>query len=282
MRLLAGVLALSMLAGCLASDGDGCVEPAMLHTPWVEGVYAQTDVEQPWDTVVLRVGDGSGTPTVEPAGQVDEAAFGDGHFTRLRVEPTPSASQLELAYVLDDCDGRRAGTLKWPLMDPKEGRAAMPGQGVHVMTAGFWENGTLFYTNIEELDDSSWPRAAWYAWDGATPLPVYVYDEDRAEQPAAWKDPFGATPLAGATGLGYFTTIPGFNEALKGLSTTTTRVVRLSPEEAYTRDGNEEHPLYGDALVFYIKALRVVDLPCPPAMGGVCSMPGLLSNGRDG
>jgi hypothetical protein len=136
----------------------------------------------------------------------------------------------------------------------------------------------MFYTNLQSYDGSPWPRAAWYAWEGADPLPVYVYDQDRSEQPPEWKgvgqnvgspgtpaDPAaqGAAGLVDSSlGIGYFTTIKGFNEALKGLTTTTTKVVVIPPEDAYTRDGNEEHPLYGETLVFLIHVDEVHDQPC--------------------
>jgi FKBP-type peptidyl-prolyl cis-trans isomerase 2 len=87
----------------------------------------------------------------------------------------------------------------------------------------------------------------------------------------AWEDPQMGTPIEGTIpGLGYYTTIPGFNDALKGLSTNTVHVVRLAPEQAYTRSGNEKHPLYGDALVFYIKVVDVVDAPCPLEAARIC------------
>jgi hypothetical protein len=149
------------------------------------------------------------------------------------------------------------------------------------MTAGFYENGTLFYTNIPEIHaNPAWPRPSWYAWGGSNPLPVYVYDQDRTEKPAYWTasttgTPAGA-PTNNATAWNYFTTIAGFNEALKGLSTNTVRVARLAPEEAYTRPGSESHPLYGAPLVFYIKVLEVVDFPCPSGVpAAACNTPDL-------
>jgi hypothetical protein len=151
-------------------------------------------------------------------------------------------------------------------------QTAEAGKGTHVLTAGFWPNGTLFYTNIAHLHQSAWPRAGWYAWEGSDPLPVY--GSDRAEQPAWWKDPQAGTPAEGTVpGLGYFTTIPGFNEALQGLSTGGTTVAVVPPDMAYTRAGYEDHPLYGDTLVFVIRALDVVDLPCPMQVPHVVCSP---------
>lgn len=167
-----------------------------------------------------------------------------------------------------------------------EGDLAQVGQGVRVLTAGFWENGTLFYTNIEGIDASDVPRAGWYAWGGADPLNVYVYDQDRAERPAHWGRPTSQIPPQGApiddvvlqaasieasVGIGYSTTIRGFNEALKGLSTTTSRVVHIAAEDAYTQPGNEDHVLYGDDVIFILFAMDVVATPCPGTLD--CDLP---------
>ncbi|MFA5944823.1 MAG: hypothetical protein WC876_10200 [Candidatus Thermoplasmatota archaeon] len=271
-------LVAGLVSGCVGLDEPGCdqtTEPR-LRTPWVDGSYLRTDPDGTWDTVMLQSGPAQDPGvSVGPGGwSVDVerlSAAGDSNFSVLRVTPGASAGVLDVAYAHDHCDGITTGTITWDLAEPRMGDAAEPGQGVHVYTAGFFENGTLFYTNIKALDHDDWPRIDWYAWEGDAPLPVYVYDEDRTEQPAVWKDPQAGTPLEGTVpGLGYYTTIPGFNEALKGLSTNTVRVVHLAPEEAYTRAGNEEHPLYGDALVFYIKVVEVVSLPCPMDAAGVC------------
>jgi hypothetical protein len=275
--LVAAAVALVLAAGCVAPGQRACAD-ATLMTPWVDEGYLHTDPAQPWDTVVLGSAGAESWLSATPAGwhatsERLSPPGEDGNFSLLRAEPGTGPGHLELDYVLDGCEGALGGTLSWDLMAPMEGDAAQPGQGAHVYTAGFWENGTLFYTNIAALDHSDWPRAGWYAWEGEEPLPVYVYDEDRSEQPSTWKDPQAGTPLAGTVhGLGYFTTIPGFNEALKGLSTSTVRVVRMEPEEGYTRAGNEEHPLYNATLVFYIKVVDVVELPCPLGVAKACGL----------
>lgn len=301
MRLLAAAFAVILTAGlpgCFSLFVE-CDEPGPwpVATPLVEGTHLGTDPDQTWDTLLFDPGYGgpgnaSLTPAVTPAswsvgvhaitpnGTRDSAGAAPA-LSILRVEPGAGSGQLTVRKSVDveidgECHSGRGGTIAWDLMEPQSGSSARAGQGVHVMTAGFWENGTLFYTNIAEINaDPDWPRAGWYTWEGADPLPVYVYDADRGEQPATWTDPQAGTPVAGSVSdVGYFTTIPGFNEALKGLSTTTTRVVRLAPEEAYTRPGNEEHDLYGDAIVFYIKVLDVVDFPCPQWVdAGFCRVP---------
>lgn len=305
----AAVMALllaGLVAGCLGEEA-ACPEADLaVLTPLVAAEHMQTDPAQAWQTVVLAPGNGS---RVAGNGTIDAMALeytawpqgwdahgrtlspaGEGPvFQAVTVSAKAgSAGGLDLAYGFAVADGRcrsgPGGTLAWSLAEPEPGAAAQPGQGVHVMTAGFFENGTLFYTNIHELDgDARWPRIDWYAWEGGEPLPVYVYDEARTEQPAHWTDPQAGTPLAGTVpGVGYFTTIPGFNDALHGLSTRTTRVVHLTPEEGYTRPGNEEHPLYGHPLVFYIKVLDVVDVPCPAfaAEAVPCSVQQVAETGR--
>jgi hypothetical protein len=132
------------------------------------------------------------------------------------------------------------------------GEAASPGHGVQVLTAGFWTNGTLFYTNMQRVhDDPQLRRAGWYEWEGADPLLVYVYNETRTEIPPRYN------------ASGFVTTIPGFNAALKTIFVGTSFVAYLPPEAAYTRPGNEAHPLFGDPLVFYIEITDVVAVPCP-------------------
>lgn len=227
------------------------------------------------NTTALDDGSGgaSGGPQ-HPAEEADGAwdKTGGTGFSVLRVSPGPGKGRLDLAYSFDRCDGAKVGTITWDLAEPERGDHAEPGQGVHVYTAGFLEDGTLFYTNIKAIDHDDWPRTDWYAWEGGDPLPVYVYEEDRSEEPLYWEDPQSGTPAAGTVpGLGYYTTIPGFNDALKGLSTNTVRVVRMEPEQGYTRAGNEDHPLYGEPLVFYIKVEAVVPVPCPMPTAWLCS-----------
>lgn len=285
------VASLVGLSGC-ASWAD-CSDPGVwsVATPEVPLDYLRTDPTQSWDTLLLQP-DHLGPGTTSLRLELDAASWDlqqqrltpsavAGNLSLVRVDPGMGPGTLVADYAVADeiegaCKTGNGGKFTWHLAEPEMGDTAGVGQGVHVMTAGFWENGTLFYTNIAEIDtDPAWPKAGWYAWEGAAALPVYVYGSDRSEQPLHWTDLQAGTPLAGTVpGLGYFTTIPGFNEALKGLSTTTTRVVHLAPEEAYTRPGNEDHPLYGDALVFYIKVLDVVDFPCPLWVdAGFCRLP---------
>lgn len=209
---------------------------------------------------------------------------GERHFGAVRVAPAEAEPGFILHFrvgepgLLDGCAASGGLSINWGA-HPTEGRAAQAGQGAHVWYAGFWENGTLFDTNLQDLDvGSGWPKAGWYEGGHWDPIPVYVYDQDRSEQPPHWRSPFAGTPAAGSpadeqAGAGYFTTIKGFNEAVKGLPVGSRQVFHLAPEDAYTLPGREDHPLYGDALVFLVEVEDVVDVPCPepPALQGACS-----------
>ncbi|HUR61645.1 MAG TPA: hypothetical protein VM286_04705 [Candidatus Thermoplasmatota archaeon] len=182
-----------------------------------------------------------------------------------------------IRYGADSCSGYGGFTHNLAFV-ADEGMILTAGHGTHAFYAGFWENGTLFETNIEDFDHSDWPRAGWYESIPYDPLPVYIYDQARSEQPAHWKAPPGVpasgTPVDGpvgtatsAPGLGYYTTIKGFNDNLKGLSTTSARVFRMDAKDAYP-EGTPNNPLAGDNLVFYVYLQDVVDYPCPtPAAG---------------
>ncbi|MEA3203289.1 MAG: hypothetical protein QOI63_964 [Thermoplasmata archaeon] len=271
--LLAGLLGLS-LAGCLQAPDCPVPEQAKVLTLPVPMAYLATDPGQPWDTVALAwpSPDAGAVRYQVDAGwnvSVERYASGGPVLERLRVQPGAGPATLTRAWSLAHDEAARSGSLAWDLRPPAAGMVAQPGMGVRVMAAGFWENGTLFYTNIPQVDQAAWPRAAWYAWSGADPLAVYVYGQDRGERGALWSASTAGTaagPVTGnATAWDYATTIPGFNAALKGLSLNTARVVRVAPEDAYTVAGKERHPLYGAALVFYIKLVAVETLPCPDA-----------------
>ena len=125
------------------------------------------------------------------------------------------------------------------------------GVGVLVRTAGFWVNGTTFYTNDARVhEDPAIPKGYLGEYAGDDPLPVYVYADGERTMPKRYYD------------AGYYTTIAGFNQALRDVAVGAPRAAYLTPEEGYTRLGNERHPLHGDALVFWITALEIVDLPC--------------------
>lgn len=283
MRSMACVVALFVAgAGCMGSDSDAsrCGDTALdswtaYDTTWPGDQGApqapETDPRQPWETVVAVRG-GLQPSFVGDGGSV--LVLGDGS-DRLAVLSTPVPPEgFAMQWEGDDgvaCPALPAYT--WDLAAPAEGELVEVGSGALVRTAGFWENGTLFYTNIAQIDDGDWPRAGWYGFASGEPLQVYVYDKERDEIPPQWGDADGGLPIAAPAGspTEYFPTIPGFNEALKGLSTTTTIVAHLSPEEAYTRPGNEQHPLYGDALVFLIHVEAAADRPCPAAAQGSAS-----------
>lgn len=160
-------------------------------------------------------------------------------------------------------DCQDAGLTRWSvgLAEPQAGDTVETGKGVLVHTVGLWTNGTSFYTNLDRFHErEDLPKGYLGEYGGGDPLKVYVYDESPDEMPRRYEE------------AGYAVTIPGFNEALKGMSTTAPRTAYLTPEEGYTREGNEDHDLYGDALVFYIEAVEVVEEPCT-VPEPVCDVP---------
>ena len=259
-----------------------------MDDPW----HPESDPRQPWQSVAVMRGE----PELDLFSEADPATVewlgasnGTGNETlRLAIVSAAPGGRIQTGTMADGVDCRWFGGPGWDLSNEREGATVEVGGGALVRTAGFLEDGHLFYTNIADIEEAepAWPRVDWYAWEedpvwGSEPLPVYVYDQDRREQPGSWKGLAGnaadANTAAGspvempselgaadaAAGLGYFTTIPGFNEALKGLSTSTLRVAHIPPELGYTRPGNEDHPLYGEPLVFVIQVVAVADAPCP-------------------
>jgi hypothetical protein len=288
--LAVALVAFLSLAGCLGVGPDEVCSRPQVSLAWVPGdtqgagvLSEPTDPDQDWDALFSI----QTTATVElnvatwPAGwNLDAARLGSTNSSLYRARLTPTrlpqagAFNVEWASTHDGECYEMVRSSSVTLAEPSPGSVASVGQGAMVYTAGFWENGTLFYTNMPDVDRSVWPRAGWYAWEGGDALPVYVYGSSRDEEPAYWSACPPSPPSDGSCAWNYFTTIEGFNEALKGLSTNTARVVHIPPEKAYTLPGREDHPLYGDALVFYIRLVAVHDVPCgpdePPAL---CQMP---------
>lgn len=281
-------LALLPLAGCMAPADCPSAAAPRLVAPQVGSDFTATDGRQPWDTLVLQdapadeamAANVSAMPYEWPAWVTPMGNATAGPILlRVRAQPGSSTSaNVTLAWAAtveqQGCRSGQSGHLRWTLAAPEAGAVARAGAGVRVLTAGFLEDGTLFYTNIETVNnDTRWTHAPIYSWAGAAPLPVYVYDHDRAERSTAWSATTGGSPLGPATGnmtaWNYYTTIPGFNDALKGLSTNTVRVVRLAPEQAYTDANHTTHPLYGLPLIFLIKLVAVEELPCTD-LGPVC------------
>lgn len=308
MRAAAALLIVALLAGCTSAPAPK--DPVLCDAP-------------SWDvtkSLLIRPrGDGSVDPTLESdllkvfwdrpgnfslapwnetgtdytlQAQMSTSGFGNAShgLMHVRFPAFEARDEVFLGFgwleQVETPSCRRTVPLQWGMhAGTYEGTRPAPGKGTHVLTAGFLEDGRLFYTNMAEVDASGAPRVDWYEWSGADPLPVYVYDQDRSEQPPHWKAPSRLAPpnpgspalqtAEGEAGVGYFTTIKGFNEALKTMSTTTQRVVRIAPADAYTLPGYEEHPLYGEALVFVIDVVDVVDAPCPATLPDCPSVPGL-------
>jgi hypothetical protein len=296
-------LLLALAAGCV---GDGHVVcPARdggTFLPPPDGGPATVDPRVPADLPVLVSGlnaslapqvvaqaHGQAAPhAAVPLERTEFNATGPQRLERLRFQPADLALSGGLTIGMGVNDTRlprrcgEAGGLSFGAgAVQRQGRLLAPGHGAHVWYAGFWENGTLFETNIAAFDHAAWPKAGWYQSIPYTPLAVYVYDQARSEEPADWKGAgqtihgsaaagtpvegpaqTAASPVDATLGLGYYTTIQGFNDGLKGLSTEGARVLRMDAKDAYPA-GTANNPLAGANLVFYVRLADVVDAPCP-------------------
>lgn len=192
------------------------------------------------ETVSYRQDPGSGRA---PEGPQARLAGGEAHAWLLNVHRADDAPGVAVAPVVDGTP-RPDQALHVALAHRQAlGKPVSPGDHVRTVTVGVWTNGTAFYTNSPVLlQDPDFPAGGHIdrqaALDEAAPLDVYVYDLDRSEQPAASKDTC------------HFTTVPGYNDLLKHQAEGGAGVRFLAPGEGYTRPGNEDHFLYGDALVF--------------------------------
>lgn len=134
-----------------------------------------------------------------------------------------------------------SSTLRWTVTDVGAGTPVVPGDHVQTVTVGVWLNGTSFYSNAAgALKDPGFPHGPGWTTpqDDTAPLPAYVYDADASEQPA------------GSMDTCHYAMIAGYNGLMKTQAEGSTNVALLRPEAAYTAEGREEHPLYGDSLVF--------------------------------
>ncbi len=200
----------------------------------------------------LRPGAGSTALTVQLA--PNETGFGGIHAEHDNATLTATLTQAE------PCQGEPTASEPVELAEPTEAERGEGGRGVLVHTVGWWTNGSSFYTNLDRYHDDPATPKGYADYSGGEALPVYVYNESGEEMPPRYER------------AGYVTTIPGFNEALKGIPTTGALLAYLEPEQAYTRPGNEDHPLYGDVLIFYIEAVEVTTVPCEVPQP-VCDIP---------
>lgn len=200
----------------------------------------------------------------EPSGLAHAVAPGGLAFGAMAADASNPAGlvfQAELAG--EACGESGLGVVSAPLAPERERPVGEVGKGVLVRTGGFWTNGTSFYTNHAGVHETPGiPKGYLGDYAGAEPLKVYVYAEGEERPPLRYQQ------------AGFLVTIPGFNAALVGLPEGVARVALLAPEDAYTREGREGHPLHGDAILFWIEVDEVVDIPCtlpaPP-----CDLPGL-------
>lgn len=284
--IVAGLLLALLLPGCFAFPGQNCPSTAPFTATELPLEASDHRALAAWSTVFrtdVPVDNATLAPSVFldlPEQSVTLPRMLSPQFGRLDAA-TPG--EVALAWRPED----------WPLCpmvaafktnveaSANTGSPPTAGQGAHVWYAGFWTNGTMFGTNIPTLDHSDWPRAGWYASSAGEPLRVYVYASSRSEEPVYWKSSASAyasntpgTPLDqgaesaasafdGAAGVGYYTTIKGFNDGLKLANGRAASVIEIAAKDAYTQPGREKHPLYGSDLVFLVIIQDVVPAPCP-------------------
>jgi hypothetical protein len=281
--LLAPVLALAALSGCAATNELlGCKgvnvstfthasttaglerasdQPVSIGA-WVEN-YNDRPVEASLSTepAGTDLATGNATSAEDPTARViDDRGRGDFGFFPLEV-PTPENGSIEVTVQTAGagggqgseqvCDVTSKTTRTLEVAEPEAAAVAQGGKGAIVHTVGWYTDGDPFFHTMDRYVEAEGPPAVpSLGSTGGEPLKVYVYNESSDEMPERYNE------------SGYNTTIPGFNEALKGQATTGGNLAFLEPEEAYTREGTEDHPLYGDELVFYIEVVEVRTVPC--------------------
>lgn len=200
------------------------------------GPIAETTGDAP-QTAFLPVRMENGTPTPSPAAYIGAGA--SALFLTQILDVGADQADVRLDVLASSSRGAGVERLHWSVAQAEGGRPAAPGDHVQTVTVGVYLNGTSFYTNIAELDQDPAFVRSYAATDfGADPLPIYVYGDDRREQPA------------GSADQCHFTTIKGYNRLLLTQAEGSTNVKLLRPDQAYTVEGNEGHFLYGQGLVF--------------------------------
>ncbi|MGQ0536286.1 MAG: FKBP-type peptidyl-prolyl cis-trans isomerase [Methanobacteriota archaeon] len=149
------------------------------------------------------------------------------------------------------------------VVDPPP-EALSPGLGAKVRTVGFYDNGTVFYTNMAGVVENAGLRFHRLGDEPADTDPLKVYVGGRRGTPPP--EPYNAS--------GYRPVIQGFDERLRGMRAGETRFVHIAPEKAYTQPGNEDHVLYGEPLNFLVEVVSVDDLGGPDCGLPVCLPPG--------
>lgn len=170
-------------------------------------------------------------------------APGEGTMFLAKVDSYVSSNVTARFLATDPLNGEvfyEPHSIDWSIVETTAQPLTTPSTLVQTTTVGFWINGTSFYTNSAQLlADPAFPVGGDVDRNGATEtLPIYVYDNANSEQPYGNADNC------------YFTTIPGYNELLKNQAGLSTGVTFMQPSQGYTVEGNEDHPLFGDALVF--------------------------------
>ncbi|MGB1697746.1 MAG: hypothetical protein ACPHK8_05055 [Thermoplasmatota archaeon] len=281
MRWIVALLIAGTLAGCASPDAEEAFEPAPFPLEVYRHAWTGSDVfvpgvphglafsvHNPTDKEV-SVGllmDGHESMLMGPLGltsgdtpittwlsvRVDAEgnrgvgrvlAPGEGTMFLAKVDSYVSTNVSAQFLATDPLDGEvlyESHTLEWAIVETTPQALVTPGTLVQTTTVGLWINGTSFYTNSAQLlADPMFPAGGIVDRNGGTEtLPIYVYENANSEQPYGNADNC------------YFTTIPGYNGLLKSQAGLSTGVTFMQPSQGYTVEGNEGHPLFGDALVF--------------------------------
>lgn len=273
MRLLAPIALIVLLAGCVEPSSPVEVTPYYLLNaaepgrPTEFAFHLRSTSPFKQDDLAVRF-EGPEGWAFEPESETVVLRGKDTSSLIVRITPDANASfePREVSVLVGDTRARVTVDVR-PLGD----EPLRAGIGTQLYYVLFYENGTLASTNDPALRNRTGLDAPLLDGPNATgsePLKVYVGGQR------------GVPPPEPYNGTGYVPVIEGFDARLRdagngqGMVAGETLAVRIPAEEAYTREGNEEHVLYGEDLSFLIRIVTVdvlqarsCDLPvCPPDM----------------
>ncbi|MBI4393513.1 MAG: FKBP-type peptidyl-prolyl cis-trans isomerase [Euryarchaeota archaeon] len=257
--LVTAVICAAALPGCLSAPPHATADVALFgdrHVAFPGGstgfvLYVNNTFDKTQTFSVGGVGP-SWRPSFEPERVTVGPGGGAAILMTLRPRSDAALARHDLTLVLTSAEGHRTEVSVAVDLVQHAGSPAEEGKGARVYTAGFYDNGTLFYTNDRAIDEND-ALVKGYLGDerNFTELKVYVGGQRGTTPP----EPYGSA--------GYVPVIKGFNDRLIGMRPGETAVVHIPPSRAYTYAGNEDHPLFGHALNFAIRVSGVDDLPPP-------------------
>jgi hypothetical protein len=237
----------------------------------------ETDPTQEWESLVLidRMKESESTPapnvTRSDGGPIEVRSLSPSArpgFLSVEIPGGAIVDSVRLTGSMTTCNGQV--TWQKQLHAPIDARTAEPGKGAMLWVAAFFADGELFWTNMAPLAKSNWPKLTGYHQRSSNAWPVYVYSSSPDERPLWW----AVANDGGAAQFEYDTAPYGVNEALKGLSASTSRVFSVAaPHGLGTAQGFPEAE--GRSQVFWIKVAAVQDAPCPYSDTAftICNLP---------